>query len=341
MTAPVEIRSSFQAHWDSSFGRLQPTSWQKIWNVVSTILFPIGLTRVAVHKIGEIINPQILLPASEKSTSYVSKWRENFIRYWDTQKESPFTLEPYTISTPDHVDLNATLIRHKEATADTPTVIYFNPNGAISFEMPYHDLVQECLLRNAVCNFAVFDYRNTGDSSGKFRFLDDLVIDGASIVQWVREKIKTPAEKIKFYGWSLGGAISAKVKALNPNLTPGDYVNERSFSSIDRMIDVLFSSSSILKIASRCLGAHVDVVPDFERIKGRTLIVYHPQDPVIPYRASLEKALREIPHQSLKLTYQPPSYYELPNHHVTTLESYKDIASGKSAMEVIGNFLFE
>jgi alpha/beta superfamily hydrolase len=339
MTARIES-NHFQAHWDSSFGRLEETPWKNTsrtaWNVLSLLIPVIGLARLGAYQLNKSLARHAILPAIDKSPEEKALAKQEFENYWNNAR-LPFTVEPYTIETPDRVKLQAKFFRHAHAKPDTPTVVYFNPNCATQLEAPYRELMEECARRGAECNFAVFDYRNTGESEGVFYTPDDLVVDGASIIQWVREKIGTPSHKIHFYGWSLGGAISAHVKALNPELTSGNYVNERSFSSIDDFIDSHreIPLPWIAKQTARALGASIDAVAPFQRLKGENLVVFHKKDPVIPFNASLERRISGISHHVLELKCP----YSV-NHHVAPLTYYREAKTQTPALQQIGDFLY-
>ena len=337
MMKTVSNQNFFQAHWDLSFGRLQPTAWTKTartaYNALSLLIPVIALARCGAYLLNQKLVRYAILPAVAKSPEYVALTRDSFF-----QSARSLAPESHTIATPDHCDLSVKFFRHPNSDAETPTLIYFNPNNAVLYDAPYEEVLNQLLNRGEPFNFAVFDYRNTGDSKGTFRTFDDLVVDGASVVQWVREKIGTPPDKIHFYGWSMGGAVSAHVKALAPSLTPGSYANERSFSSIDDFIDAhnMGESRSLnrcLKFASRLFGASIDVVPAFRRLEGRKIIIYHLSDPVIPYTASLNMCTSDLQCQRVSLSASANF-----NHHIAPLTFYRDAATQRPALEEIGDF---
>jgi pimeloyl-ACP methyl ester carboxylesterase len=340
----------FQAHWDKSFGDYAPSIAKKVarvaWDVFSILIPIIALVRFGIYKLNQRIVREVILPAANQTREVVDDQRTDFLGLYKTQEEDfPCTMSRHHVVTPDGVRLNAILFRHREAVADTPTVVYFNPNGATSYATPYENLLEECWNREAVCNFAVFDYRGTGDSEGNCRSFDDLVVDGASITQWVRETIGTPSDRTHFYGWSLGAAVAAHVKALDPLATRGLFVSERSLSSSDDMINAHLSRLRTLRWnplpfiqrLSRWLGQAFDVVPAFQKLVGQRLVVYHRQDPVIPFAASLENRVGRIVHQTLRLE----ALEEGPmNHHCMPLNAYRNGETLRPALAEIGQFLF-
>ena len=131
------------------------------------------------------------------------------------------------IVTPDGVRLAAQVELVNGATAQTPTAILFNPLGA-------GDSVHEALRIKLIaeqCNVVTFNYRGLGTTWRP----EDLVVDGDSIYQYATEELGVQSDKICFYGFSLGGALAAQVKALHPEST-GKYAGDRPFKSVFSLI---------------------------------------------------------------------------------------------------------
>jgi pimeloyl-ACP methyl ester carboxylesterase len=213
-------------------------------------------------------------------------------------------------------------------------------------------LLDESISKQAPMNFVLFDYRSVGGSTGKFTGSKDLLIDGASIVNWVRKEVKTPNDKINLYGLSLGGAVATKTAAADEALT-GWVVGERSFSCLENWILAQVSKarkclnnlppqnclkSSMKWMATKALhleslaitilkhqGLEFDAAADFPKIQGKKLVIYHPEDRVIPYDASMAK---QFPQGAYLLNGNDG------DNHNTSLEKYF------GAKTDIGNFVF-
>lgn len=255
-----------------------------------------------------------ILPSAFLSEKTKNIYKQKFDAFWKETNPSPlrdrFKLTAHEISTPDGCKLNALLYLHAEADSKTPTVIYFQANGCIASEDSQRWLLQKSIDANQPFNFVAFDYRSSGDSKGDFKSPKDLQLDGASIVQWVRSELKTPDDRIYFYGRSLGGAIAAQTKALYVSQLTGPIVSERSFSSLSnvahehvKQIDSIWKRclSRFLLMFAKCANCEIDAVEAFKKLKGKKLVVYHPDDPVIPYGASLQNHLDGTPHEALCL----------------------------------------
>ena len=124
-------------------------------------------------------------------------------------------------------------------------------------------------------------------SSSSPRSDKDLIVDGESIYQYALNQLQVPKEKIHFYGYSLGGGVSAHVKALHPEAT-GHYVNERSFASIPHVVSMHTSKwcmggviGCIVNKLISLLNWNLDSQSALKNIQGKTLVVYHPQDEVV------------------------------------------------------------
>ncbi|MBS0620753.1 MAG: hypothetical protein JSS61_04770 [Verrucomicrobia bacterium] len=282
---------TFRARWDATSQHLrtpEPDTLHKVtrvfWNVLSVLIPVIGICRLAGYLLGRVAN-RLLLPAAHYiSDDQIRASRRHFKNAWQNPG-AQYIVEEHLIQTPDGAILNAHLLRHRDAGPDTPTVIHFNKNFALSTSVviPW-DLPTPC-------NFVLFDYRKP------YAGTNDLIVDGSSIVQWVREGLKTSPDKIHFYGASLGGAIAAETQALDPEHLVGHHLNERSFASLDAM------AGCVLGRILKWQGYHLDAAGAFQKLRGKKCIVYHPHDEVIPYRASLHRA---VPHaEAVRLTPLP------------------------------------
>lgn len=327
--APISIRTK----WEDLPAVVRPPVlstcqkvWKVVWNILSVIIPIIGLLRLAAYGLG-ILARRVLLPSTHLSERDKIEAKGRFENI--CQALNPFyEIVPHTIYTPDGAALCATLFRHRQANADTPTTIYFQPNLALKETGNASWLKVEALIKQTPSNFVIFNYRSVGDSTGAFTKASDLLVDGASIVQWV--KSFTRNDKINLYGYSLGGSIALKTMAADDDLT-GTIVNERSFSSLEdwiraQPVNCLLKSFAIWILKNQEM--ELDVTSDLQKLKGRLLVVFHRRDPVIPYPASLA---HKTPND---LVYELNSAVEANNHHCSPLNQYP------GAKERIANFIF-
>lgn len=327
--APISIRTK----WEDLPVTVRPpllTTCQKIgrvvWNILSVIIPVIGLFRLIAYGLG-VLARKVILPSTRINEEDKTEAKARFTQI--CQLLNPhYEIIPHTIYTPDGAALDATLFRHRQADAGTPTSIYFQPNLALKESGSASWLHVEALRRQTPSNFVVFNYRSVGNSTGTFAKSGDLLVDGASVVHWV--KSFTQVDKIHLYGYSLGGAVALKTMAADHNLT-GTIVNERSFSSLEDWIRAQPLNCIIKAFAIWILKnqeMELNVADDLQKLKGRLLVVFHRQDPVIPYEASLA---RKTPNERV---YELNPAVESDNHHCLHLQQYP------GAKERVANFVF-
>ncbi len=346
----------FHARWDNTNNHLQdpiPTAVQKIgrvvYNIFSVLIPIIGLVRLMGYAIQSLANRAILPAAYDVTEAELAKAKNEFNAFWtgpitaeNKSAREKFAMEEHTVVTPDAAALSVKLLRHKNADKRTPTVIYFNGNFAIAMRDPNPWFLQKSIEIGNPCNFVFFDYRGVADSTGTFRAAKDLLVDGSSIVQWVREYLEILPDRIHFYGKSLGGAVAVQTQALDPDNLVGAHVNERSFASLDKMIKTIFGFGCLGKFLGwifNNLGYSADAAAAFRKLQGQKLVVYHPEDQIIPYSASLQN---EVEHDAV-ICLQPKvgrwegyTYADLSrcSHHNALLTWHE------GATDQIGQFLF-
>jgi hypothetical protein len=327
----------FETAWNETTIHLadkEPTTRDKIMqvalNVFSILLPPLGIARLIDYKINCFAN-RVSLP----SAHYISKTHfetavRNFNDFWEgpiTEKNElirkNYTLIRETVITPDKAALKAICMQYKNSTSETPTVIYFNGNFQLCVETPSW-ILPKSIEAGSPCNFVLFDYRGVGESKGVFKQAKDLVVDGSSIVEWVKQKIGIRGDQIHFYGFSLGGAISSMTKALDPKRLTGRLINDRSFSSSNKWLEVRYGSGYFGKLMNWFFTKHgysADPLAAFQKASGEKMVIYHPDDAVIPTEASMQYALQH----SLAIRLEPKPEFEEPskeNHHINPLHWY-------------------
>lgn len=348
-------RPVFQTQWNNTNQHLKPadqTLLKKIarvaWNILSAVIFPIGLGRLIGAGIGKIAG-RVLLPSAEKTPDEIADAKRLHQKIWHDPNPVPdiqtlrnaFTAEECTVATPDGALLSATHFRARNANAASPTMIYFQPNGTLK-DHGVHFPLMAISTMGTPTNFVVFDYRSVGESTGKFTGTRDLIIDGSAIVQWVQHGLGVPAHQIQFYGFSLGGAVSVCTQAQDPSLT-GPNGNERSFSSTREMIRAILNKldrfkwlASLISWTVKSQGYEMDAAASYKKLQGRKLVIYHTEDPVIPYEASLIKGIGTIPHEPLELKSPPMPI----NEHCAPLQVFNQAETGRPSLDVIGEFFF-
>ncbi len=262
-----------------------------------------------------------------------------------TRNYGSFTKE---IITPDQVHLTAHVHIVRGSNSDTPTVLLFNPLGAPdSAHEEFKEILVKQIRRNGTvykqrCNVITFNYRGFGSTWRA----EDLVLDGESVYQYATGELGTNKDKVHFYGFSLGGALAAQVKALHPE-SEGKYVGDRTFKSVFSLITencciksmgplvkkiTSFVSSIFIAFPIYLLGWEWDGSKALAQLGGDKRVVYHPNDCLVPFEANLASQCSND--QLIRL-----SSLEIgPSTHFSTIDK-KTISDGRRAAYAIAAFL--
>lgn len=339
----------FEAQWDETTIHLalpEDSLEKKIsdiaLNVFSVLFPPLGLARYCSYKLSCFAN-RVSLPAAHYiSEEEIKKVHQKFDDFWygPITEENKLLRDNYVVvkqivRTPDGSNLDSICLQYKGSSAETQTVIFFNGNFQLCKETPIWILEESLKMKNP-CNFVLFDYRGVGVSTGKFTGARDLVVDGYSIVSWVKSQIGTLPENIHFYGFSLGGAISSLTKSLDPEHLTGRIVNDRSFASSSAVIASRYGSGYIGSFVSWLFDKYgYSATPSvaLDKASGEKLVIYHPYDTVIPEQAAMRLVVRDAQVFCL----EPKEGFEKlsrDQHHVAPLNWHEQ------AVETVMAFLF-
>lgn len=163
-------------------------------------------------------------------------------------------------------------------------LIIFNPNGVVLkklLEIGFDDV-----FKSSYSKIVLWDYPNTGGSSGKF-FLNpkqDLVDAGQEVTRHIVNNHGIEAKNITFYGWSLGGGVAAEaaVKLEALGIKVSGLIVDRSFTSItDYMKKNMFIPKFISKPLTLLFSLNLNTKENFDKFKGNKKSIYTLTDEVI------------------------------------------------------------
>ncbi len=275
---------------------IQPITFKAVWTDENKHLdesFVEKITRYALFFInriaGALILPSIL--ASKKDiqaidTMFKKQWSLDYNPDYKFLKNN-FSPLAIRVTTPDNVEIEGTFFKNVRATNTSPTVVFFQPNAALSKEGIFNWLLKLAALQEIPYNFVYFDYRgcvtDTWPNSSK-----DLYLDGESIYQFIRDELHVPAKDIHFYEFSLGGGVSSHIKEIHKECT-GRYVIDRSFTSLNDTIRHILGKALgfIPTLLTSLLNWNMPSAKALENLRGKTLIVHHPKDELMGSNASL------------------------------------------------------
>ena len=290
----------FEGKWNPSIEAYKPPVESKvqkiIYNVISVVVPIIGLARLCNWGLKKLCN-RLILQGNSISKEHQKDIEHRFQKFWfsdslrskNSLERTYFDASKLQLKTPDDINLAGHLFKHKQSDENTPTLILFQGNAALSESDIYRWMLESSVFHEKPCNFVIFDYRSVGKSEGTFEGAKDLILDAETVYQFVADHLKISEEKIHFLGYSLGGGVSAQLSALHPNLHR-KHIFERTFTDLPSVVQAHAGKNLIGSLACWILKFNefnLDTLSIFDDLKGKKLITFHPEDPVIPPCASL------------------------------------------------------
>jgi fermentation-respiration switch protein FrsA (DUF1100 family) len=207
---------------------------------------------------------------------------ENFFVFFpqsgfdQTPQDMGMTYKEVRFSTEDNVILHGWFFPLDK---DTPVVLFFHGNaGNISHRLDNIRLV----LAKGLQVF-IFDYRGYGKSEGN-PSEEGLYKDGAAAYDYLVNTEGINAEKIIFFGRSLGASVAVDV-ALKRNIR--SLIIESGFTSIKGMARTMF----LFSLFSPLLPANYNNLEKIKEVKVPKLIMHGDKDELVPF--FMGKALYE------------------------------------------------
>lgn len=197
------------------------------------------------------------------------------------------------IETLDHVHLDA-----QQVTLDTDSkkwMVYFCPNGA-SYEQVAREVIHQ--VQGLGINVLFFNYRGVEHSQGRVTKGFQLTLDGSAVLEYLKQKKGIKEQDILLHGHSMGGGVAATLLDYYPNVA---CINNRSYSSTGNVVAAHVRQATnrvfagIAKGLNWCIGYNIDALgPWMRAVKGKHLLIYHPEDFVIPYHGgSLYRSVKQ------------------------------------------------
>lgn len=343
---------TFQANWNASNVHLQNNIF-KIWELSEApILSKVYLCfcKIIDSVVHFFTSPlkhlcrSMVLPSSEFPQVYHDVIEERWSDFWSgpinegssNPVRQTYEASNLDITTPDGTSVKGAFYRHRSAASqDVPTIVCFNPNAMLAKSSCWDWLLNKGINSPIPFNLVVFDYRK------KDELTDDsqCVLDGDAVIQCLHQQMGISKNNLHMIGYSFGGGISAHVRALHQDA--GNYVNLRSFASIghvvqhskiiDPFIPQILRGGCASKIIKVVLGSllsalhwGINVKEPLQLIGDRALVVYHPEDHVIPAAASAAEYVDGS--QAVQMRFKPTvsNAPEDINHHGLNLKCYED-----------------
>lgn len=325
----------FQANWNQENKHLERNVFEKISQFVFYYL-----NRFA---------RQLILPSSTKSPEQIKQADHDFNLDFpgpipSNLPSNPqlflnrnFTTTPIEVKAPDGTLVKGTHFKYRSAANHAPTVIFFQPNATYSKNGVFNWVLKQAAIQDFSYNFVYFDYPGSDGRNNKPLSKNDPCLAGDAIYQCVRDQFKVPEKDIHLYGYSFGGAVAAYIKAMHPKCT-GNYVNDRSFTSINDLLPNLMHPviSKVAAFFISLVNWNLNPAKVFPDLKGRTLVVHHPKDELMKGNASLAPHFSS--HAGISRLDLGRSGLNSTSYHSTPLEAFatKDF----NPTEEVTKFLF-
>lgn len=283
---------TFQAEWPKA---LAPTTcskvWKVFWDVISVIIFPIGLARLAAWGLRKIFFSNVFPGAKIMfSKEELHQLGEEVLHDYNGQRVQ--------ITAPDGIRLDGVFIP-----GDKKKTIIFSGGNNSQWEL----FGRYAHILETGCNILIINPRTIGESDHSTPDEESLALDMWSGYDYlIREKGLDPEKEIVGIGHSMGAALinlgAAVVQDEYPEKKIGA-INLRTFSNLAYAAKAFLQQnwkSCLSPIAAffapfliRAIGANIDSESAFLKLKGKKCVFWHAQDEIIPLAAQIQTALAQ------------------------------------------------
>lgn len=307
--SPAQNLSVFQAKWPKE----PPCSLKKIcckimrvvWNILSVIIFPIGLIRLTIWWVKDralrlaIVAGKPDFQGGGFPKTYCGLAKEAIGRVLSPQSYKPNRASEGTtllreygghrveFKTPDGAHLEGAFFPGKES---EKVILYAFGDGE---QWDHLDRRRQLsLLKPMGASIFMINPRGIGaEKSRSWCYEKGYALDIYSAYEYLIKRKKIDPENILLVGYSMGSAYGACGAALVQEKYPNKKINLislRSFSSLQREIKVL--TGRVLHAMAWMIGLEMNPHQALKKLKGKKIIFYNGKDPIVPYPASMAKA---------------------------------------------------
>ncbi len=296
-THTTPIFTGFQAKWPSHLDPALESTCTKVgrvfWNVLSVIIFPIGLCRLAFWLVRNIaLGFAVPGPFHVDQLNGICLLKD--LGGQNIQMHSP-----------DGVKLDGAIFPGE----NRKKAVIFSFGNAMSWETSSYYIK---LLKVLGVTVLVLNPRGIGKSEGS-RSEEGFELDIYTGYEYLIEKEGIKPSDIVHVGYSMGGGYGAGGAALVQKKYMQEKLsamNIRSFSSLHTEANALLGKTGCYfgclgRLGLWMAGLNMNPKAELDTLKGRVCIVSTPSDGVIPKEASMikemkEKSTRPITHIQLR-----------------------------------------
>ncbi len=306
----------FEAKWPEKHNPALKSLAHKVtrffWDLISVIIFPIGLARLAMKWLKNKILRVIVPGNIDKDLHLI-----HFKTTWDWIKAvclflvnsdsfkidreedgkellRRFNGHPLTLTTPDKVQLDGAFYPGK---IQDKAIIYA-PGNSGQWENCTPRLEE---LLNLNTSLVVVNPRGVGKNKSH-RSEEGYALDTYAAFDFLTEKRKIDPNNIVTVGFSMGGGYATCGIALAQEEYPDKQikaVNINSFGDLHKEVETVLKGRGLLStiglIAAKVFRLSLNPKAAWDKLKGEKWVVYNPTDEVIPKAASLYRAVKSNP----------------------------------------------
>lgn len=195
----------------------------------------------------------------------------------------PVTSHHFQVRSVDGATLDGVLFEASRSSC--PLVVFFPPNGHLYEEMK--GLLNLYLLENEnPFHVLFFNYRGVGKSRGSATSIQDLVLDGRTVVEYALHRLKETGSLV-FHGYSLGGGIGSLLIQTYPG---AKLLLDRTFGDLKEVVAHFGGRCLLNKVTP--WGWELQTEENIKKIPERDILVLTAdQDRILP------SSLRLVPPQ--------------------------------------------
>lgn len=284
----------FQASYPDSLNPDKTGLLQRIWDVISIVIFPIGFVRFCLRN---YLFSAIVPGARDCSQEDIQPYKDDLLKFG----------EEVRFKTPDGAEISGYFYEGDE---HPEKVVFYATGNAGQWELESDaEAVQEAIQKG----YSVFmiNPRGVGDSKG-YRSADSYALDFYSGFEYLMKVKQFKLKDIAFWGFSMGGALGTLGAALiqeKYKQSPAVMIADRTFKDLATEAyyittergrnscfiykAFLFIEACILYFLVKLFGMNIDVLQAWNKLGCTKACYWIPEDKIIPFNASLAAGLRK------------------------------------------------
>lgn len=260
-----------------------------IYMILSIIIVPIGIIRLIGYMIHQIGLKQII-----QTAQYTTCEIENANKWARMGKNS----EEISLLNPQGEQLHGFFMKGEKH--PEKVMLIFSGNAVLASSAASNSMSLGHKLGVSCCSV---DYPGIGESHGSLS-LENLPLTVYSTLHYLVHERNIDPKNIVVHGFSLGGVAISKGIALFEEENPKaaiSVVSSHTCSHLTGAVDGVVSLfagrfvGGLARFFAWSSGLDFECKESFDRLRGRKLVIYNENDPIIPYRASLAKAIQTDP----------------------------------------------